>query len=57
MTFLLNERLPIRQRPHIKIAPFPSRAHQLVEKPIEFRLRHFTFDDVKVMRLRLCLQL
>ncbi|MNH29115.1 hypothetical protein D3C79_893250 [compost metagenome] len=52
-----NECLPFGIAPAIKIAPLPRRSYQLVEKPIEFCLRHFTFDDLKVVTLWLFLQL
>ncbi|MCY1442706.1 hypothetical protein D9M71_590870 [compost metagenome] len=57
VALLFNECLPFGTAPAIKIAPLPGRSYQLVEKPIEFRLRHFTFDDLKVVTLWFFLQL
>ena len=54
MAVLLDKCLPIGIAPGIQISPFPGRSNQFVEKPIQCCLRHFTFDDLKIVRLWLC---
>ena len=56
MAVLFDKCLPIGIAPGIQISPFPGRSNQFVEKPIECCLRHFTFDDLKIVRLWLCSQ-
>lgn len=57
VAILFDECLPVRNPPGVKIAPLPRCAYQLVQKPIEFRLRHFTFNDLEFVRLWFFLQL